>query len=591
MTIALVGPPNVGKTALFNRLTGRSAEVGNRPGVTVEALVGRSVFGPATDIADLPGVYSLSPYTEDERAASAYLSGGAVKRCICVADASNPERGIAVALSAAEFRIPAVLAVNMADVLKKHGGRVDIKKLSALLGMPCVAVSSKTGQGVRELYDAALAAPVPERRVPGARADEIFALSGKLARECFNQGTGRGRFTSVFDGLLSNGFFAFFTFSLVVTAVFFTAFGPPGRFLGRAFSSFLNGVNAGAKLVLSRFGLPAFLTGLICDGLLTGLFSILSFLPQLSLLFFSLSLLEESGYLSRTAVLTDSFFRRFGLSGKSAVSLLIGFGCTVPAIMSARSIRSRRERRLLISVLPFVSCGARLPVYLLITTALFPEKTLFVVAFLYLLGISVALITARLSKASDDGDALFFIELPEYRLPDIRSVVKLTLTRVRGFFTRSAGMLSAAFAVFWLLKTYNFDLTPAYNGRFGMLGAIGRAAAFVFVPAGFGFWQACVALLCGFMAKESIVGMLAVITGGTGAALCEELALMFTPASALSFLVFVLLYTPCVSTLRAMTEELKSRRRALFYTLRQLIIAYVISVIVYQAVSLVTLRL
>jgi ferrous iron transport protein B len=423
--------------------------------------------------------------------------------------------------------------------------------------------------------------------VRGYTTEEIFLLSESIVKECFDFGSGRGKLTVFLDSFLSSAPLSFLIFASVLATVFYLSFGAPGRSLGQRFSALLNGALLGSKQFLSGAGASAFLTGLFCDGFLTGLFAVLSFLPQLALLFFSLSLLEESGFLARAAMLSDSFFKRFRLSGRCAVSFLLGFGCTVPAIMSTRTIRSAHERHTLISILPFISCGARLPVYFIISSALFPGRELAVIAFLYALGTAAALTLARFAKPRCTREPLFFIELPEYRLPDIKSVARLTWSRVSEFFSRSVGVLSVAFSVFWVMKTYNFDLSPSPEGGFGMLGAIGKALSAVFIPAGFGFWQACAALLCGFLAKESIVGVLAVITGSMGTKLADAIARMFTPASALSFLVFVLLYTPCISTLKTMSREYKSCRKALLYTMRQLLIAYTVSVAVYNIYTLI----
>ena len=636
---ALVGNQNSGKTTLFNRLTGASQHVGNWPGVTVERKTGALLSAyragrEAAEIVDLPGIYSLSPYTPEEVIARDYIALKRPDAVINIVDATNLERNLYLTLQLRELGAPVVVALNMMDEARRRGDLLDIAGLAAALGTAVYPICARNGEGVAALMRGALQA-AREKTPPQARRlfspalekalgeiQELIAaqtsargLPARYAAEKLLEGDARTeaqlelnaaarqavaeaakraerRLGQEGAALLANGRYAFLEstltrllrrggengltqrldaltlhrvlalplFFLLLFAVFFLAFGPPGAAAAQGFSALVEAALSQAALGLARLPLAPWVQALLTEGVLSGVGGVLSFLPTLLLLFLLLSLLEDSGYMARAAFLMDRPLRRLGLSGASLIPLLMGFGCTVPAALSARILPSSRDRRLTVLLTPFISCGAKAPVYALFAQAFFPGRGLFLLCGLYGLGVLLGAAAAWiLNRTAFRGEAApFLMELPVYRLPSLRSVGRQL---AEDFFRRAFGVILAASVFIWLLQRYTPALAPAQTLEESLLGRAGALLAPLFTPLGFGAAGPVTALLSGLLAKESIVSTLSVLARREGGALAAALGGYFSsPAAALSFLVFVLLYPPCAAACAAMRRELGKKR-------------------------------
>ena len=581
--LALVGNPNAGKTTLFNALTGGREHVGNRPGVTV-AIAHRQLRGGGAVMADLPGIYSLEPRSAEEAIAGEYLSGARPDAIVNIVDATNLERNLYLTTQILALGIPVVVALNMMDEARKLGIQFDTGRLSTLLGVRVVPISARSGEGLPALRAAMLSARERPRPVtassPEARYRRIAAIVAETVRRR-PRGTTR---SDRIDALLTSAFPGIPIFLGVMALVFFLTFDTLGQWLGSGVEALLAWLIGAADAWLLKAGVSPWLHSLLCDGLLTGVGGVLAFLPQIALLFFFLSLLEDSGYMARTAFMTDRLLRRFGLSGRAFIPMLMGFGCTVPAALAARTLASPRERRLTIYMLPFMSCSAKLPVYALMTAAFFPAHRGLVLLSLYLLGIGGALLTGLIfgRAKSKDRASSFVIELPPYRLPRLKNTLMYAGGRIQHFITKAGTVILLMSLVLWLLMNFNWSLKMVAEPRFGMLSAIGEWIAPAFGPLGFGTWQAAVALLTGLIAKEAVVSSLSLFLGVPGgAALGTALGSLFTPLGAYAFLVFVLLYTPCAAALATMRRELGGYRYVLWSVLYQTLVAYLAAGAVY----------
>lgn len=576
-TIALTGSPNCGKTTLFNLITGSRAATGNWAGVTVEKKIGRLKADPDYEVVDLPGAYSLTPYSLEERVTRDFLLGRCAKAVICVIDGTKPEAGIYLALELRSLGVPAVLAVNFADELRKMGGDVNLAALEKELGFPAFLISAKSGEGVGGLAAAVLRTAGGAGLLPGAPLPERerHKAAEEIARSCFTfEEKGKGVLEKL-DRFLTESRFAVLVCLLLVLIMFLVVFGFPGTVLKSAVDLAFEKLQGAAGAALSAFGASGWATSLLVDGVIGGFGSVISFLPQTALMFFIISFLEDSGYMARAAFVSDKALRRFGLGGRSIIPVLMGFGCTVPAVLAAKSNPSQRERLLTVSALPFIQCSAKLPLYLLFAAELFPKHRAGAVAGIYLIGIAFALIYCYLNKQNES--AGFVLEIPPCRMPSLRSIIKSTAYKCEGFVFKAGTVVLAANVAVWVLSFFGPGFRPAESPAESLLGILGRFIAPIFAPLGIG-WEGVVPLFCGLAAKEAGLSALLLLSGG-------NIGNVFSPAQALSFLLFFIFYSPCFAALGAIKEELgaKTAFKIFFF---QTALAYGISFVFYQFAAL-----
>ncbi len=594
MTIALVGNPNSGKSTLFNALTGLRRRVGNFPGVTVDTMRGALKADPRAALVDLPGTYSLTPFSGEERVVRDFLRNEKPDAILNVVDATCPERGLYLTLQLLELNIPVAVALNMTDEVRAAGGSVDARALSDALGAPVIAVAAAKGEGVADAARAAIGADKPRfsgvletKNMPPEQAIAArYAFIEKLCAKAFrlpkDSGAQRRAFRA--DLILTHRVLAFPIFGLIMAAVFFLTFGPIGGALGQAFRTALDALFGAAERLLVALGAADWLRGMIVDGILAGMGSVLSFLPTILTLFFLLSLLEDSGYMARMAFVTDRLLRKIGLSGRSFVPALLGLGCSVPAILATRTLPTRRDRAMTILLVPFLSCSAKLPIYAMFAQAFFPTHAALVMTLLYgggiAAGVPVALLLRRVAFPGEP--APFLLELPAYRMPTLRSSLALVRTRTAAFVKCAMTTLLLASIAVWALQRVDLHANPVASGADSALAAVGRALSPAFLPLGFADWRAVTALIAGLMAKEGVLASLGILLGASGAALPAALRTAFTQLQAASFLAFTLLYMPCVAAFAAARRELGKTRYALGAAAFQTGFAWLCALIVYN---------
>lgn len=648
MIFALAGNQNCGKTTLFNRLTGSHCHTGNFPGVTVEGKSG-IIRGTDCTVVDLPGIYSIRPYSAEETVTRDYLLTAAPDGIINIADAANIERNLYLTLQLAELNIPMVLALNMMDEVEENGGSIDIARLSQRLGIPVVPISAVKNEGIDRLIETAVktaeAKKLPARinyggevydcirRVRSIIGDrggsartfravnyiendplstENMQLSDKekgdienavrraekavsldrfaaiadmrysfIERVCgetvVKGGENRGQRRSLkIDRVLTDKFLAIPMFIVIMAAVFYLTFGLIGTFLSDLMSMGISYVTRLASRGLDMAGVGEIVHSLIIDGIFAGVGSVLSFLPTIVTLFFFLSVLEDSGYMARAAFVMDKLMRRIGLSGRSFVPMIIGFGCSVPAIMSTRTLPSQRDRKMTILLIPFMSCSAKLPIYSVFAMAFFPGKSAMVMCILYFGGIICGILYGKLlslTKFKGEPDS-FVMELPNYRFPSLKSVGLLMWEKAKDFITKAFTIIFAASVIIWFLQTFDRSVSVAADSSDSMLAGLGRLLSPVFAPLGFGDWRVSTSLLAGFSAKEAVVSTMSVLTGASPELLPGILQGMFTPVSAASFLTFSLLYTPCAAAVSTVRREMNSKAAAVGFVVMQCVIAW-----------------
>lgn len=559
MILALAGNPNCGKTTLFNALTGANARTGNFPGVTVTRSESVCRARPEITLVDLPGVYALRPYSDEERVTRSYLLGGAADAVISIADATCPARSLYLTLQLLELGVPVVLALNVMDALRAGGGSVDTAGLARALGIPVVPVSAALGEGLDALLDAAVQA------AHGPPPDPWRALAPGPVQTCVR------------------------TIARLLAPAAHAAGLPPVF----AATQWLDGGSTlhapaadAADGALTTLDAGPLLHSLVREGVFAGVGSVAAFLPVILALFFFLSLLEDTGYLARVAFVMDRPLRRLGLSGQSAVPLLLGFGCSVPGVLAARTLPTRRDRALTIVLTPCMSCSAKAPVYAAFSAAFFPGRSAVVFLALYALGILAAAVAARLlGRTALRGEAASFVmELPDYRWPNARSVLRRMWVRTREFLTRAFTVILAASVGVWVLRTFTPTWRVAANAGESLLAVVGQALAPVFAPLGFGDWRAATALVTGLLAKETVLSTLGVLLGGD---LTAALPGVFSPAAAASYLVFTALYAPCVAAQAAMRQELGSRLGTLAAAAGSCAAAWCAAAVVYRIAILI----
>ena len=637
LTFALAGNQNCGKTTLFNQLTGSNQHVGNFPGVTVDRKDGQIKGHPEATVTDLPGIYSLSPYTSEEIVSREFILNEQPDGIIDIVDATNIERNLYLTLQLMELDRPMVLALNMMDEVAANGGTVDVNRLEELLGIPVVPISAAKGEGIGELVehamhvaryrehpgrldfcaqdgpdggalhrcihgicqlieDHAASAGLPLRfaatkliegdaRVIAALAldqNELDALEHIIVQMEGESGSDRlsaladMRFTFIeevcsasvvkphesrehmrsvaVDRILTGRYTAIPVFILIMLAVFWLTFDLIGQRLSDLLELGIESFTGVVDAWLTDFGVNPVVHSLVIDGIFAGVGSVLSFLPIIVVLFLLLSILEDSGYMARVAFVMDKLLRRIGLSGRSIVPMLIGFGCSVPAIMATRTLPSDHDRRMTVMLTPFMSCSAKLPVYGLLTAAFFPRYGGLVMAAMYLMGILVGILVALVLKHSAfRGDPVpFVMELPNYRLPSAGTVARLAWDKGKGFVRKAFTIVFVATIIIWFLQTFDIRFNVVTDQSQSLLAGVGQVLAPIFAPLGFGDWRASTALAAGFAAKESVVSTLTVLLGGDVSALST----LFTPLTAFCFLTFTLLYTPCVAAVSTVRSEL-----------------------------------
>lgn len=579
-TIALLGNPNVGKTTLFNALTGSNQHVGNWPGVTVDKKEG---FFNSNKIVDLPGIYALDTFSNEEKVSKKFLESGDVDLILNIVDASNLDRNLYLTMQLKDFKKPIVLLLNMNDIAEKKGIKIDPKKLEKAFNLKVIPITASKKEGldeVKEFLNKGNFEKYLDKNTYSFKdeADTYKFIEDKLS-DCFNRSSNSSTtLTDKLDKIFLNPWLAYPLFIALMYFVFQFTFSWVGQpisdaldgFLGDTFMPYLSNLLSGTA--------PWF-QSLLVDGIVAGVGGIIVLLPIILALFLCIAILEDSGYMARVAFLMDKFMRKIGLSGKAFLPMITGFGCTVPAIMSARTLESKKDRKLTALLAPFMSCNARLPVYVIFAGLFFPDNASMVVASLYILGILVAFILGLVFKNTlfKKDEEPFIIELPEYKVPEVRSVLAQLWDKSKSFLKKAGTIIFAMSVVIWFLQSFNFtgmveDITHSF------LYNIGSFIAPIFAPLGFGDWQASVSLLTGLMAKETIISTMEVIYKGD---LTHMLPQFFTALSSYSFMVFVLLYTPCISVVGVMKKEYGGKFTILS-VIFQFLVAWISAFIIYH---------
>lgn len=658
ITIALAGNQNCGKTTLFNCLTGSNQHVGNFPGVTVDRKDGKILGHDETLVTDLPGIYSLSPYTSEEIVTREFILKEDPKAIINIVDATNLERNLYLTMQLMELDRPMVLALNMMDEVWANGGSIRVNEMEALLGLPVVPISAAKGEGIQELIDHTLhiaqfqekptvqdfcdvndhggavhrclhsimhiiedhakRAGIPvrfaaskiaegdsliidqleldvnEKRTlahiikqmeaergldqAAAMADMRFAFIDRICRQTVvrpHESKEHLRSQKI-DKILTGRFTAIPAFIAIMALVFWLTFNVIGVWFQDGLDFLIGAATDWTDAALTRAQVNASLHSLVIDGVFNGIGSVLSFLPTIVTLFFFLSFLEDSGYMARVAFVMDTLLRKIGLSGRSIVPMLIGFGCTVPGVMASRTLPSERDRKMTILLTPYMSCSAKLPIYAFFTAAFFPSNGALVMIGLYLLGIIVAILMGLLMRGTlFKGEAVpFVMELPNYRMPGAKNVMQLLWEKAKDFLQRAFTVIFVATIIIWFLQSFDFQFNPVDDSRLSMLAVVAGWISPVFAPLGFDDWKITTALIGGFMAKESVVSTISVLFGST-----EALVAVMAPLTALTLLVFCLLYTPCVASIATIKRELGGFW-AFAVVVIQCLVAWIIALIV-----------
>ena len=667
MIFALVGNQNCGKTTLFNQLTGSNQHVGNFPGVTVDSKEGTMRGAKGCSVVDLPGIYSLRPYTAEEIVTRDFILNQKPDGIINIVDATNIERNLYLTLQLLEMQIPMVLALNMMDEVRGNGGTIDVQKMSDELGIPVVPIAAAKNEGIEDLVESAVRVAhtrtLPKRvdfcddgpvhrcihavshliedhaqaagmarrfaatkliegdediisrlllnqnelemvehsivemedegkldrnaAIASMRYDYIERLCSKTVVKCRES---REHLRSVrIDRVLTNKYAALPIFVGIMLLIFWLTFDVIGAGLQDLLALGISRLSAVVDHGLTSYGMNPVVHSLMIDGIFAGVGSVVSFLPIIVVMFFFLSILEDTGYMARVAFVMDKLLRKIGLSGRSFVPMLIGFGCTVPAVMATRTLPSARDRRLTILLTPFMSCSAKIPIYAVFTAAFFPQHAVLTMALLYFGGMVVGvLISLLLNHTVFRGNPVpFVMELPNYRLPTLKSVTMLLWDKARDFLQRAFTVIFVATLAIWFLESFDLHLNFVTDSSRSLLASIGRILAPVFRPLGFEDWRVTTALITGFTAKEAVVSTLGILTGAGTEHLSAALSGLFTPLSAVSFLTFTLLYTPCVAAIAAIGRELGGKLRGAVVAVFQCVVAWCVAAGLYQLLLLI----
>lgn len=666
MIFALIGNQNCGKTTLFNQLTGANQHVGNFPGVTVDQKVGEIKEHKNCSVVDLPGIYSLRPYTSEEIVTRDFLINEKPDAIINIVDATNIERNLYLTLQLLEMQIPMVLALNMMDEVRNNGGSIDVMGMSEKLGIPVVPISAVKAEGISELVEKVIrtaekkkypkitdfcekgpvhrcihalshqvedhaqnlgisprfaATKVVENDVEiikklnfsrnefemmqhsieemeadhkmdrnAALADMRYTFIEKVCKDTVKhpKESKEHKRSEKIDKVLTNKYLAIPMFLAIMMLIFYLTFGLIGAWLSDLLSLGIEQITDICDKGLTAYGINPVVHSLIIDGVFAGVGSVLSFLPVIVVLFFFLSILEDSGYMARIAFVMDKLLRKIGLSGRSFVPMLIGFGCTVPAVMATRTLSSDRDRKMTIMLTPFISCSAKIPVYSVFAMAFFKNHAALVMMALYVTGIVVSILVALILKGTvfSGKPVPFVMELPNYRLPSVKSVLQLMWDKAKDFLQRAFTIIFVATIIIWFLQTFDTRLNVVTDSANSLLAVLGRWVAPIFTPLGFGDWRISTSLITGFTAKEAVVSTMSVLCGTSMSNLPQTLGSFFTPLSAVSFLVFTLLYTPCVAAIAAIRREMDSALQAVGIVIMQCGIAWLVAFAVYRIGSL-----
>jgi ferrous iron transport protein B len=662
MIFALAGNQNCGKTTLFNVLTGSNQHVGNFPGVTVDQKIGDIRGVKDCQVVDLPGIYSIRPYTNEEIVTRDFILNNHPDGIINIVDATNIERNLYLTLQLLELHIPMVLALNMMDEVRGNGGSIDVQKMSESIGIPCIPISAVKDEGISELIHQItnvaenrifpavhdFCSPGPVHRCIHAVAHVIEDHAQKIRvspRFCAtkiiegdssfadklgldqnerdliehsivemehdtgfdrNEALADMRYSFIenvvresvikahesrehqqsmrIDRVLTGKYTAIPCFFGIMFLVFFLTFNVIGKWLSDLLSLGIDALTGIVDRGLTAYGINPIVHSMVIDGAFAGVGSVLSFLPIIVTLFFFLSILEDTGYMARIAFIMDRSLRKIGLSGRSFVPMLIGFGCSVPAIMSTRTLSSERDRKMSILLVPYMSCSAKIPIYAVFCAAFFPKTAALMMIALYMTGIVVGIVVALiLKKTRFRGNPVpFVMELPNYRFPSAKNVALLLWEKARDFLERAFTTIFIATMIIWFLQTFDTRLNPVSDSSASLLAMIGQLISPIFRPLGFADWRITTALISGFTAKEAVVSTLSVLLGTSMSQLPAALSAMFSPLSAVSFLIFTLLYTPCIAAISTVRGELKSSWEAVKLVIMQCAVAWLTAFLFYS---------
>lgn len=662
MIFALAGNQNCGKTTLFNQLTGSNQHVGNFPGVTVDQKMGEIRSAKNCTVVDLPGIYSIRPYTNEEIVTRDFILNEKPDGIINIVDATNIERNLYLTLQLLEMHIPMVLALNMMDEVRGNGGSIDYNQMSELLGIPVIPISAAKDEGIEDLIQAivtvskkkiypkvldfceqgpvhrcihAVSHQVEDHAIKSGMSPRFAAtkivendtqiieklelsqnelemmehsieemekdhcmdrnaaladmrytfiekVCSKTVKKCHE--SKEHRRSVKIDSVLTNKYLAIPMFLVIMFLVFFLTFNVIGAGLSDLLALGIDALTSVCDDALTAYGMNPVVHSLLIDGVFAGVGSVLSFLPIIVVLFFFLSILEDSGYMARVAFVMDKSLRKIGLSGRSFVPMLIGFGCTVPAVMASRTLSSERDRKMTIMLTPFISCSAKIPIYAVFSAAFFPDHEALVMIGLYVTGIIVGILAALiLNRTIFRGNPIpFVMELPNYRFPSLKSVGQLMWDKAKDFIERAFTVIFVATIIIWFLQTFDTRLNVVSDSAQSLLALIGQWIAPIFRPLGFADWRVSTALITGFTAKEAVVSTMSVLTGTATSQLSTTLSGMFTPLSAVSFLLFTLLYTPCVAAIAAIKREMGKTWQAVLIVCLQCTVAWLVAFLFYQ---------
>lgn len=586
MICALVGNQNCGKTTIFNEMTNMNQHVGNFPGVTVESKIGIVEKHNDIQVIDLPGLYSLNTYTTEERVSKEYIINQKPDVLINVIDSMNLERNLYLTIQLKKIGIPIVIALNMLDELYKNNMKINIIELSKRLDIPIVPITNVNKKEINELINKTIELSFSKKEknkvVNDQYEEEIIYRYKNIEKICSGIIQGKKENLSSIDKILTNKYFGIPIFLTIMFIIFYLTFNVIGEYFSNLLNIGLDVVTEEIENILINNNVNQLIQSLIIEGIITGIGSVLSFLPIIVTLYFFLSILEDSGYMTRIAFIMDKPLSKIGLSGKSIVPVLLGFGCSVPAILSIRTIKSEKEKKLTMMLIPFISCSAKIPIYAIFVSMFFHNYSAEVMILLYIIGITIGItITGIVNKICNiKNNNTFIMELPKYRIPTLKNTWMLMWNKSKEFLEKTFSIIFVTSIVIWILKTFDFSLTETTIEN-SILAQLGQKISPIFNPLGFYDWRIVTSLIVGISAKESIISTLNILTNQT---IASSLQSIFNISSAISFLIFVLLYTPCIATIAIIKKEF-GNKTAIKIVIFQILIAYIISFVTYQLIT------